>query len=341
MKKYLQIILISLIVSIVSIYVYYNHIPIEPIKILQIGGEQMLGISLTTIQATDKIKDSRTTINNNFTALNIGKIEISTTTLPLLATLNGLTSASSLVTVGTIGTGVWNATVLTVAYGGTGSTTLSSNQVLLGNGTGILKTVTGFGTSGQFLTSTGNGTAPTWQTSAVDTGIAYNWTGLHSFSATTSLATTTQYGIMGGLMPVGSITAYATTTAPQGWLACDGASKSTTIYADLFAVIGYSYGGSGANFNLPNLNGRNIIGYGSATTTFDTMGEMGGEDEHLLSEAEMPSHTHTYVYGNDASPGPSATNGGDETDATTGATGGDTAHNIMDPFIVLRYIIKY
>jgi microcystin-dependent protein len=53
--------------------------------------------------------------------------------------------------------------------------------------------------------------------------------------------------------PIGSITMFGGATAPFGWLLCNGAGVSTTTYANLFAVIGYNFGGSGATFNLPNL----------------------------------------------------------------------------------------
>lgn len=54
--------------------------------------------------------------------------------------------------------------------------------------------------------------------------------------------------------PVGTIVAFGGTTAPTGWLICDGSAISRTTYADLFAVIGTAYGtGDGSTtFNLPN-----------------------------------------------------------------------------------------
>jgi microcystin-dependent protein len=58
------------------------------------------------------------------------------------------------------------------------------------------------------------------------------------------------------LMPTGSVISYAGSTAPSGWLLCDGALLSTTTYASLFAIIGYTFGGSGGTFNLPDLRGR-------------------------------------------------------------------------------------
>jgi hypothetical protein len=59
--------------------------------------------------------------------------------------------------------------------------------VILGNGASGFKTVTGHGTSGQFLTSNGAGSAPTWQTSAIDLAGNYAWTGNHNFAGTLTL----------------------------------------------------------------------------------------------------------------------------------------------------------
>ncbi len=67
------------------------------------------------------------------------------------------------------------------------------------------------------------------------------------------------------LLPTGSILPYGGSSAPTYFLLCDGASKDTTTYAGLFAVIGYSYGGSGASFLLPDLRARTPIGAGTGT----------------------------------------------------------------------------
>ncbi|MFA6078105.1 MAG: hypothetical protein WC724_03785, partial [Candidatus Paceibacterota bacterium] len=116
----------------------------------------------------------------------------SITTLSGLTTANALTSATSLSSIGTITTGVWSGTAIAVAKGGTGTTSPTSKQVILGNGSSGFKVVNGFGTSGQFLTSNGDATEPTWQTSAIATGDNYTWTGGHMWTASsTHLATTT------------------------------------------------------------------------------------------------------------------------------------------------------
>lgn len=93
-------------------------------------------------------------------------------------------------------------------------------------------------------------------------------------------------------VPVGAMTMWASATPPNNWLICDGSSLATTgTYAALFAIIGYSFGGSGANFNLPNLTGRFPLGVGSGVSLAAT----GGESAHTLLLAETPSHTHAFT----------------------------------------------
>lgn len=133
------------------------------------------GSTITTINGSDNIRNAPTTLNTNFTNLNSDKIEVSTTTLPKLTTL------LNLVSVGTITTGTWTATAIGVTYGGTGTTSPTSNLLMLGNAASGLKTVNGFGTSGQFLTSAGAGVAPTWTSNTLDTTLDFNWTGKNYF----------------------------------------------------------------------------------------------------------------------------------------------------------------
>jgi microcystin-dependent protein len=96
------------------------------------------------------------------------------------------------------------------------------------------------------------------------------------------------------LVPPGSITAFATGTAPGGWLICDGASLLRASYPDLFSVIGTTYGSlDGTHFNLPNMKGRMLVGFNGSDTSFDSMGETGGSKTATLTTNELPAHTHT------------------------------------------------
>jgi microcystin-dependent protein len=96
------------------------------------------------------------------------------------------------------------------------------------------------------------------------------------------------------LVPTGSITAFATGSAPGGWLICDGSSLLRASYPALFAVIGTTYGSvDGTHFNLPNMKGRMLVGFNGSDTSFDSMGEVGGSKTATLTTNELPAHTHT------------------------------------------------
>lgn len=84
---------------------------------------------------------------------------------------------------------------------------------------------------------------------------------------------------------------FAGSTAPSGFLMCDGSAVSRTTYADLFDEIGTTYGnGDGSStFNLPDLVGRVIIG----TSLSHSLGDVGGEETHTLLSAEIPVHDHS------------------------------------------------
>lgn len=93
----------------------------------------------------------------------------------------------------------------------------------------------------------------------------------------------------------GIIIMYGGSTAPTGWVLCNGASYSTTntTYVGLFNVIGYTFGGSGSTFKVPDFRGRVPIGTGAAALTTRALGVMYGNDTYTLIENNLPSHKHT------------------------------------------------
>lgn len=194
----------SLIISVTVLLIAVNI----PANLLSFDhwSDSKFGTSVTTLDGSENLSDFPTTYNANLNALNAGKMEISTTTLPLLTTLANLS------TVGTIGTGVWQGTDIGVAYGGTGTSSPETNYVMLGNGSSGLKVVAGFGSSGQFLTSNGAGSAPTWQTSSVNQGDDYTWTGTHNFTSTSTFSATTTLDSMTIGHTVSPMTASTTLT---------------------------------------------------------------------------------------------------------------------------------
>jgi microcystin-dependent protein len=148
-------------------------------------------------------------------------------------------------------------------------------------------------------------------------------------------------------MPVGMVVPFAGAEPPEGFLRCDGAAVSRGTFANLFAVVGTVYGaGDGATtFNVPDLRGRVPLGMGAGTGLSDrALGTKGGEEGHVLTTGELPSHSHALTtkvhsvnvgggeaaYGNFSIPGQTA----------TGLTGEGASHNTMPPFLGLNFLIK-
>lgn len=152
----------------------------------------------------------------------------------------------------------------------------------------------------------------------------------------------------GDTLPIGSISAYGGENIPTNWLKCNGQALLRADYPELFNVIGITYGsGDGSTtFNLPNISERVIVG-NNGDGEF-SLGNTGGEKEHILTIDEMPSHTHLYNASIGAGNAEGTLNMGDQTGGViTGEygnaiqnTGGSQAHNNMQPYIALNYIIK-
>jgi len=145
-------------------------------------------------------------------------------------------------------------------------------------------------------------------------------------------------------MLTGAIFPFAGETIPSGFLACNGAEVSREEYNNLFAVIGVTYGsGSSTTFKLPDLRGRAPVGLDGSQSEFEDLGQNGGEKTHTLTTGEIPGHTHSEITAITA-----LINGGIEAPAAaaipgvsvTGSTGGGEAHNNLQPYLTLNFIIK-
>jgi microcystin-dependent protein len=79
--------------------------------------------------------------------------------------------------------------------------------------------------------------------------------------------------------------------APQGWAQCNGQLLPINSNQALFSLLGTTFGGNGqTTFGLPDLRGRIAIDEGNG----HALGEVGGEQGHTLTVAELPTHIHTF-----------------------------------------------
>jgi microcystin-dependent protein len=169
-------------------------------------------------------------------------------------------------------------------------------------------------------------------------------------------------------LPSGTVVPFAGSSAPTGYLLAQGQAVSRSTYSDLFSAIGTTYGsGDGSStFNLPDLRGRVVAGKddmgGSSANRLtdqtgglngDTLGDTGGSETHTLTEAQLAAHTHgagsyTALFPGDGTQstaggtGNRGTQGGSNltVSGTSGSTGSGSAHNNVQPTIILNYIIK-
>lgn len=161
-------------------------------------------------------------------------------------------------------------------------------------------------------------------------------------------------GLRNLFTPPGMMVPYPGSSAPSGWLLCDGAAVSRATYSDLYSVIGVTYGiGDGAStFNVPNLKGRVIVGQDSSISAFDTLGETGG------SNSVTSSHRHNLGFGWDANfayfkhSQPYMTQSCYRANMNQGTSSTNNANlrwsdwdtntiSVVQPYQVLNYIIKF
>ena len=151
-------------------------------------------------------------------------------------------------------------------------------------------------------------------------------------------------------VPPATIVAFAGTTAPPGWILCDGSEVSRTTYANLFGSVGIAFGGGdGVNtFNVPDLRGRAVFGVGQgAGLTKRAMAERFGEESHVLTVSEMPTHRHlipnltSRVANRSGTVGSAEKNDGAFNVEFTDYQGSDQPHNTLPPGLALNFIIRY
>lgn len=144
---------------------------------------------------------------------------------------------------------------------------------------------------------------------------------------------------------IGEIKIWPTDDIPEGWLLCDGSFLLKTEYPALFDVLGLTYGNQTQDdFGIPNMIGRVPV-YPDPGNGI-SLGSAGGEFEHTLTTAEMPAHTHPFdphAFG--FLPGGvlglvAGALIASSINTVTGSAGAGVAHNNLQPFIGLNFIIR-
>lgn len=136
---------------------------------------------------------------------------------------------------------------------------------------------------------------------------------------------------------IGFVAAYVRTSIPPNALLCNGATYNRADYPDLYDVLPSGLQISGTQFNTPTIQDRVVVATGSTFAQFSS----GGAATHVLTAAEMPSHSHTEgivsttlgAVGEIPSLVPTGGAG------VTGNAGGGAAHNNMPPYVSLPYAI--
>lgn len=140
---------------------------------------------------------------------------------------------------------------------------------------------------------------------------------------------------------------------PRGWATCDGQILPINQNQSLFSLLGTTYGGDGrSNFALPDLRGRTPIHVGSG----HALGTRGGEENHALTVAEIPSHDHLAQGTSDPASAPTPTgrvladsapndvyhaptNLVGLRQGTVANVGSSQGHDSMQPSLVVNFVI--
>jgi microcystin-dependent protein len=149
---------------------------------------------------------------------------------------------------------------------------------------------------------------------------------------------------------IGEIRAVSFNYPPKGWALCNGQLLAINQNQALFSILGTTYGGNGTtNFALPNLQGKVPLHEGSGFV----LGQVGGSQSVTLLSTQI-GHTHGVSASGSANanvaagnfPGLSPESGvyGTPPDtslnaATISPAGGSQAHNNLQPYLVINYVI--
>ncbi len=136
---------------------------------------------------------------------------------------------------------------------------------------------------------------------------------------------------------------------PKNWALCNGQLLAINQNQALFSLLGTTYGGDGRiNFALPDLRGRVPVHAGNSIS----LGERSGEENHIVTVNELPSHSHTVNANSGAATGLdptaslmakplsniyAASSNLTNTGMAVSNMGGSQPHNNMQPYLVITF----
>ena len=188
----------------------------------------------------------------------------------------------------------------------------------------------------------------------------YNWESLGGIS--TDVAAVLAWDMVqdymsGGVwMATGNLFPFASDTVPTHCLECDGSVYNRVDYPSLYAVLDTAFIIDADTFRVPDMRGNVPIGSDAGSGSSYPVGSIGGEVGHVLTSSELASHNHIDAGHSHLEQGtvpfPFTIGAGAPAIAAVGvpavtspgsanilATGGDQAHNNLQPYVALRYAI--
>ena len=240
---------------------------------VQVAKENDNAVLYTSVLA-GKLIFRTNNLGTSFDAISVGSSSvdiITTTTVSKDVTIAGTLSISNTST-----TSIQTAGGLSIAKDFIASSSISVSKVISAN-TVTVGTASGNGVAiavnnaGTYDIGTASNKFRSIYASNVYSTVAIYTTAVNAVSVSASSISATTATVNNSFVNItGEVKSFAGSSIPSGWLTCNGATFSTSTYAGLFSVIGYTYGGSGSSPKVPNMSTLTYITTGTSTGTYLT-----------------------------------------------------------------------